>query len=226
MAALVESINLSKVYTDMAEPVWVLKGIDFSLSAGETVGIFGASGAGKSTLLHLLGGIDTPTSGEVRADGKSLQAMGAREIASYRNRRVGFVFQFYHLLAEFTALENVMLPALIAGQGTGEARRLATEALEAMGLSERMDHRPAMLSGGEQQRVALARAAVMRPPMILADEPTGNLDPETGEQIFSYLLRVSAERAQALVIVSHNRDLLARLPRVFELCEGKLHQLH
>lgn len=154
-----------------------------------------------------------------------MQEMSSDELARFRNRQVGFVFQFYHLLAEFSALENAMLPALIAGLSRTEAKRRAGEALEAMGLSARLSHRPAMMSGGEQQRVALARAAVMRPPVILADEPTGNLDQTTGEQIFQYLLALHREQGMALVIVTHNRELLSRLPAAAELKEGKLQRL-
>lgn len=223
--ALLKAQGVAKVYRDMAEPVWVLKELDFELRQGELVGIFGASGAGKSTLLHILGGIDEPTSGQVTADGADLRGMTAEELARFRNRQVGFVFQFYHLLAEFTALENAMLPALIAGLSRGEAAERASKALAAMGLAARRDHRPAMLSGGEQQRVALARAAVMEPPMILADEPTGNLDHETGEQIFDYLLDLNRKRGMALVIVTHNRELLGRLPKAYELADGKLHMI-
>ncbi|HPQ80208.1 MAG TPA: ABC transporter ATP-binding protein, partial [bacterium] len=169
--SLLEAIKVSKVYEDAASPVEVLRDLDFVLREGEMAGIFGASGSGKSTLLHILGALDWPTSGEVRADGEELCRMGPEEIARFRNRSLGFVFQFYHLLSEFTAAENVMLPALIAGKGKREALKLALEALDVVGLSARAAHRPAMLSGGEQQRVAIARATVMNPPLILADEP-------------------------------------------------------
>ena len=220
--SLIEASGVSKVYRDMAEPVWVLRDLDFRLGAGELVGIFGASGTGKSTLLHILGGLDWPTSGKVSAEGKSLSEMDAETLAEFRNTRVGFVFQFYHLLAEFTALENAMLPALISGMPRGKAEKLAAEALGEMGLSARAGHRPAMLSGGEQQRVALARATVLSPPVILADEPTGNLDHATGEQILEVLLKLNRERGMSLVVVTHNRELLSRLPRSYELKDGKL----
>lgn len=223
--ALLEAVDISKVYKDTAKPVWVIKRLDFVLHEGELVGIFGASGAGKSTLLHILGAIDRPTSGTVKTSGRDLQSMDEEELAQFRNKEVGFVFQFYHLLPEFTAAENVMLPALIAGMSQHDAMKSADEALFAMGLSERRDHRPAMLSGGEQQRVAIARAAVMKPPVILADEPTGNLDHETGEQIFNYLVNLNRTRGIGLVIVTHNRDLLGRLPRSYELVDGKLRNL-
>ena len=223
--ALLTAQGVAKVYRDMAEPVWVLRDLDFELGQGELVGIFGASGAGKSTLLHILGGLDEPTEGCVTAGGADLRGMTAEELARFRNRQVGFVFQFYHLLAEFTARENAMLPALIAGLSRSEAAERADSALAAMGLSARRDHRPAMLSGGEQQRVAIARATVMEPPMILADEPTGNLDHATGEQIFEYLLDLNRTRGMALVIVTHNRELLGRLPRAYELADGTLRSM-
>lgn len=206
----------------MATPVRVLDGLDFEIGAGELVGVFGASGAGKSTLLHILGGIDLPTSGSVLASGAELGAFGGDELARFRNRSVGFVFQFYHLLAEFSAIENVMLPALISGMDRREAEKAAREALDSMGLLARGLHRPAMLSGGEQQRVAIARAAVMKPPVILADEPTGNLDHETGASIIRYLLDLNRVHGMAIVMVTHNRDLIRMLPRSYELEDGKL----
>ena len=217
--------KISKLYTDMAEPVSVLSELDFVLEEGELVGVYGVSGVGKSTFLHIMGGLDLPTSGSVFVQGVDLKAMSSSELARFRNRKVGFVFQFYHLLAEFTALENAMLPALISGMDRREAKKMASEALEAMGLASRMEHRPAMLSGGEQQRVALARAAVLKPPMILADEPTGNLDHKTGEQVIEYLLDLNRSKGMAVVIVTHNRELLGRLPKSYELCDGRLHDL-
>lgn len=222
---ILEAADISKAYTDTAEPVWVLKGLDFKLEARELVGVFGASGAGKSTFLHILGGLDSPSSGNIRSDGKNLADMRANELAQFRNRKVGFVFQFYYLLSEFSAVENVMMPALIAGKTKKEAFELAASKLEAMGLSGRMDHRPAMLSGGEQQRVAIARACVLDPPMILADEPTGNLDTETGSQIIEHLLSLNRQKGMAMVIVTHNRELLARLPKAYELKNGKLENI-
>lgn len=219
---LIETTNITKVYKDMSEPVWVLRGVDFALSAGEVVGIYGASGAGKSTFLHILGGIDSPSSGIVKSDGVELQKMHSDDLAKFRNRKIGFVFQFYHLLPEFSALENVMLPALIAGKTKLEANDLASEALQSMGLAGRRNHRPSELSGGEQQRVALARAAVLKPRIVLADEPTGNLDLATGDEVFEYLLALNKNHKAAIVIVTHNMDLLKRLPKVYELKDGKL----
>lgn len=219
---LLEAREISKAYMDMAEPVWVLKNLNFGIREGELIGIFGASGAGKSTLLHIIGGIDTPTSGHVLAGGLDMQKMRPDELARFRNQNIGFVFQFYHLLQEFSALENVMLPALIAGKSRRDAKKLASEALGEMKLSHRTNHRPAMLSGGEQQRVALARAFVLKPRVILADEPTGNLDHETGEQIFEYLVSLNRQHGIAMILVTHNLDLLGRLPGASELKDGNL----
>ncbi|MFA4875494.1 MAG: ABC transporter ATP-binding protein [bacterium] len=220
--ALLEAQGIWKCYADTAVPVEVLRGADFAIEEGESVAIYGASGAGKSTLLHILGGLDRPTRGRVLAAGMELGALDDMELARFRNREVGFVFQFYHLLPEFTALENSMLPALIAGLGRHEAERRGREVLDAMGLANRAMHRPAMLSGGEQQRVALARAAVMRPRAILADEPTGNLDRETGLKVWEYLLDLNRRLGIALVAVTHNRELGLELSRRLELCDGRL----
>lgn len=222
---LLQATDISKTYSDAATPLTVLQGLDFQIEAQDLTVIFGASGTGKSTLLHILGGLDSPTSGKIYAEGEDLSLMGDGELARFRNRNVGFVFQFYHLLAEFSALENVMLPALISGMARPKATALGLDALEAVGLSGRAGHRPQMLSGGEQQRVAIARAAVMRPKIILADEPTGNLDHETGERIIEYLLRLNGDHKIAVVIVTHNRELLKTIPRVYELRDGKLHEI-
>ena len=220
---LLEAKNISKVYTDTAVPVEVLRGLDLNLKANEAVGIFGASGSGKSTLLHILGGLDTPTGGNVVFGGVDIRSLRPDELAGFRNRKVGFVFQFYHLLSEFTALENVMLPALIGGMPRRQANDLACQALEEMGLTDRRDHRPGILSGGEQQRVALARAAVLKPPLVLADEPTGNLDRKSGERVWEYLLNLNQRHGVALIVVTHNRDLMLELPNTYELREGRLH---
>ena len=217
-----EARGIWKTYTDTAEPVEVLRGLDISVELGEVVGVFGASGSGKSTLLHIIGGLDWPTEGSVSAAGFDLGTLTSNEMARFRNREVGFVFQFYHLLPEFTAIENVMLPALIAGHERGAARRMAGETLEAMELEHRRDHRPAMLSGGEQQRVAIARASVLKPRMILADEPTGNLDRPTGERVWGYLLSLVKEHGIALVAVTHNRDLMDDSMTAYELADGRL----
>ncbi len=222
--ALLEAHNLWMTYTDMATPVKVLRGLEFSLEEGESVGIFGASGTGKSTLLHLLGGLDRPTEGRINAAGFDLSTMSDSELARFRNREVGFVFQFYHLLPEFTAMENVMVPALVAGIGKAEAERRSRAVLEEVGLSGRLSHRPAMLSGGEQQRVAIARAAVMKPRIILADEPTGNLDKDTGQKVWNYLRDLNSNMGISLIAVTHNRDLVHGFSRSLELSEGRLRE--
>ena len=220
---LLEARSISKVYADSVVPVEVLRGLDLDLKVGEVAGIFGASGSGKSTLLHILGGLDTPTEGNVVFEGVDIRSLSPDELAGHRNQKVGFVFQFYHLLSEFTALENVMLPALIAGTPRRQARELASQALKEMGLIDRRDHRPGILSGGEQQRVALARAAVLKPPLVLADEPTGNLDRKSGERVWKYLLNLNQRHGVALIVVTHNRDLMLELPNTYELRDGRLH---
>jgi lipoprotein-releasing system ATP-binding protein len=219
---LIEARNIKRSYTDTAETVHVLNGIDFSLEKGDLVGIFGASGAGKSTFLHILGGLDSATEGEVLFNGKRLNGMNERDISNFRNKMVGFVFQFYHLMPEFTARENVMMPALISGTSKKDAAKKADEALDAVGLTHRAEHMPSMLSGGEQQRVAMARAAVQAPPMILADEPTGNLDRETGTKVWEYLLSLNKKKGMALVVVTHNRDLVRDLKKTYEIKDGRL----
>jgi len=223
--AFLEARGIWKTYTDMAEPVEVLRGLDFTVESGEAVGIFGASGSGKSTLLHIIGGLDKPTEGTVSAAGFDIGALTDDETARFRNREIGFVFQFYHLLPEFTALENAMLPALIAGHERSAACDMALEALDAMGLAARRDHRPAMLSGGEQQRVAIARAAVLRPRIILADEPTGNLDRQTGQMVWEYLVDLNRRLKLALIAVTHNRELIDASMTAYELKDGRLSRL-
>jgi lipoprotein-releasing system ATP-binding protein len=222
MPQLVEANGVFKSYDGAAQPVEVLRGIDFSMAEGELIGVYGASGAGKSTLLHVLGGLDEPDEGDVRLMGRGLTGMTDADLAKTRNESVGFVFQFYHLLGEFSALENVMLPCLIAGGRKAEARKRAREALDHMGLLHRAAHRPAELSGGEQQRVAIARAAVMRPKVILADEPTGNLDRATGERVWEYLLQLNSDSGMGMIVVSHNHDLLGQIETLIELKDGKL----
>lgn len=219
---IVEAKNVHKSYDGETEAVEVLRGVDFSMNEGELVGIYGASGTGKSTLLHILGSIDVPTQGTVALFGNDVAAMGDAQRAGLRNTHVGFVFQFYHLLPEFTALENVMIPCMIAGRQPKEAHECAAEALEKMGLSHRASHRPAEMSGGERQRAAIARAAVLRPKLILADEPTGNLDRETGNKVWEYLLRLTKDEGMAMIVVSHNHDLLGDVPLVYELKDGAI----
>ncbi len=217
-----EITDLHKTYDGSDKEVKVLTGVDFQSGAGEFVGIFGASGSGKSTFLHTIGGLDRPDRGTVKFDGEDIYAKNWHEIARFRNRSIGFVFQFYHLLREFTALENVMLPCLIAGLGRGESRRRASTAISVVDLDSRENHRPSELSGGEQQRVAIARAIVMCPRYILADEPTGNLDIAAGEKVFSYLLKLNKESGTGIIMVTHNPDLLKRIPRRLELKGGVL----
>jgi len=222
MSLIVEAEGVHKRYDGDTEPVEVLRGVDFCLGEGELVGIYGASGAGKSTLLHILGSIDMPTEGTVKLFGNDIVSLGDVQRASLRNTNVGFVFQFYHLLPEFTALENVMIPCMIAGRPTKEARERAKEALDRMELSHRANHRPAEMSGGEQQRAAIARAAVLRPKLILADEPTGNLDRQTGNKVWEYLLKLARDEGIGMVVVSHNHDLLGDVPQVYELKDGAI----
>ncbi len=222
---LLTANDVKKSYDGGAAALDVLKGVDFEIGEGNLVGIYGASGSGKSTLLHIMGGLDRPTGGKISFEGDDINKMSETALARFRNRSIGFVFQFYHLLPEFTAIENAMMPCLIAGQKRKQARQKAMEALEEVGLSDRASHRPSELSGGEQQRVALARAAVMRPKLILADEPTGNLDRETGERVFDYLLKLNRDDGIAMLIVSHNQELLDLLPRKHLLRDGKLNEL-
>jgi lipoprotein-releasing system ATP-binding protein len=200
----------------------ILRGVDLVLGRGDSLAILGVSGAGKSTLLHILGGLEQPSAGTVRYGGSDLYALQPEALAEFRNRNVGFVFQFHHLLPEFSALENAMLPCLLAGQPRRRARERARELLAAVGLSARMDHRPGKLSGGERQRVAIARALAMSPPLLLADEPTGNLDPHTAEAVEELLLRLNAESGTSLVLVTHNEKLAGRLQKKRYLVEGRL----
>jgi lipoprotein-releasing system ATP-binding protein len=223
MSAILEASGLRKVYQGGdGFPIEVLAGVDLSVSRGEFVAIVGSSGSGKSTLLHLLGALDTPSGGGVRLDGRSFGELGEDELALVRNRKIGFVFQFHHLLREFTALENVMLPLLIAGDEDARARSRAEELLAAVGLAGRMSHRPAALSGGEQQRTAVARALAADPVLVLADEPSGNLDAGNSERLHQLFARLSREFETALVVVTHNRSLAARADRVLSLEGGRL----
>jgi lipoprotein-releasing system ATP-binding protein len=200
----------------------VLDNADLSVAPGEVVAIIGESGSGKSTLLHLLGGLDQPTSGEVTLGGIQLRRLTEDELSRIRNERVGFVFQFHHLLREFSAEENVMMPQLIAGKPEREARSRARELLADVGLARRLEHKPSQLSGGEQQRVAVARALANDPLVLLADEPSGNLDPGTSEHLHDLLFDVSARHRSAMVIVTHDMNLAARADRMLELEEGRL----
>jgi lipoprotein-releasing system ATP-binding protein len=223
MKNLIETLQLKKSFTTKAGELQVLKGIDLSIKEGEMVSIVGASGVGKSTLLHILGTLDRPTSGKVLYNGTDIFSLDEESLASFRNVTVGFVFQFHHLLPEFTALENVMMPGLInkkAGYNDiiGRAERLLNE----MGLSERKGHRPGELSGGEQQRVAVARSLILEPKAVLADEPTGNLDMATGEELFNLLVNLNKEKGITFVIVTHNESLSKHCHRIFRMLDGKV----
>lgn len=201
----------------------ILRGVDLVVAPGESVAIIGKSGAGKSTLLHVLGALDAPSGGAVSVAGRDLGSLGGDDLAQVRNRSIGFVFQFHHLLKEFTAEENVMLPAMMGGDTPEAARTKAKEILTAVGLDSRLEHRPWQLSGGEQQRVAVARALVNRPSVLLADEPSGNLDEQTSERLHDLLFELQASRGLAMVLVTHNRELAIRAHRTLRLEEGGLH---
>ena len=215
--------ELHRSYPGVSGPdLHILRGVDLSLEWGEAVAIVGASGSGKSTLLHLLGALDRASGGSVHVGGADIAALSDEEAAELRNRRIGFVFQFHHLLRDFTALENVMMPALIRGDGMAEARTRATKLLDQVGLGGRLGHKPRKLSGGEQQRVAVARALVNDPFMVLADEPTGDLDMSTSEDVQDILFEMKERHGVALVVVTHNRELAGRAERVLRLREGVL----
>jgi len=221
-AAPIRVEGLVKHYTDAGRVVRVLEGVDLQVRSAEKVAIVGESGVGKSTLLHILGALDRPTAGVVRYGDADLQSLSPRALATFRNREIGFVFQFHHLMADLSAEENVMMPALIAGYGWDRARQEARRILERVGLADRLDHKPGELSGGEQQRVSVARAVVLSPRTLLADEPTGNLDPATGEDVQRLLIELNRERNVALVVVTHNPRLAGAMDRVLRLHEGRL----
>jgi lipoprotein-releasing system ATP-binding protein len=221
-SALLEARALTKIYRGVGEEIPVIQKLDFSIQSGEMVAIVGASGAGKSTLLHLLGGLDLPTSGTVLLDNFDIFKNGAVELAEFRNRRIGFVFQSHHLLPEFSALENVMMPLLIRRENANAASEKARDLLMKVGLENRSSHRPGELSGGERQRVALARALVASPSLLLADEPTGNLDQKTGAEVFDLIRELHRETHLTSVIVTHNETLAATCDRVLHLENGNL----
>jgi lipoprotein-releasing system ATP-binding protein len=204
------------------KPIRVLRGVDLTVSAGETIAVIGPSGSGKSTLLHILGGLDRPTGGTIRVGGHDLATLDDATLGDLRNRSVGFVFQFHHLLRDFTAIENVMMPLLISGERPARARDRGRDLLDQVGLAERLEHRPAQLSGGEQQRVAVARALALEPPILLADEPSGNLDVDTGGRLHDVLFELVAGHGTSLVVVTHNPGLARQTDRILDLRGGVL----
>ena len=220
MKPFIQVRDLEKTYLLEGKRIDVLRGASVDIAQGDLVSLTGPSGAGKSTFLHLLGTLDLPSAGEVRIDGEEVFRREPASLADFRNHFIGFVFQSHYLLPEFTALQNVAMPALVARMPRAEAETLAAESLEAVGLSQRMGHKPGELSGGEQQRVALARALVLKPKLLLADEPTGNLDPATGEAIHELLFEVNQKRGITAVIATHNLALANRMPRRFKLADG------
>ncbi len=220
--ALFSIRNLTKNYKMVKRTLEVLRGVDLEIARGEFIALRGASGAGKSTLLHLLGGLDSPNSGEILFDGRDLAKFSESELTHFRNRRVGFMFQAYHLLPELTALENACLPARIARISAASVEKRGQELLEMVGLKDRIDHKPYELSGGEQQRVALARALVAEPELLLADEPTGNLDSRTGMEIIELLKGLCVKRQTTLVIATHDAKVAACAQRVIELVDGRI----
>ncbi|MBB3277080.1 MULTISPECIES: lipoprotein-releasing ABC transporter ATP-binding protein LolD [Pseudoxanthomonas] len=222
---VIRADHLGKTYAEGKMRTPVFDGLELAVHPGETVAIVGASGAGKSTLLHLLGGLDTPTAGEVYVAGQKMSALSDAARGQLRNRALGFVYQFHHLLPEFTALENVMMPVMLGGTDANAARQRARDLLEAVGLGHRIEHKPGELSGGERQRAAVARALVNQPACVLGDEPTGNLDEKTAATVFDLMLGLNRAQKTSLVLVTHDRRLARRLDRVLELHEGKLRQL-
>ena len=222
MSSLLTAHDLSKTYVNGPNRVEVLKSISLDIKAGTTTALVGASGAGKSTLLQLLGALDRPSSGTVHFQEENIFGKNDRELADFRNKRIGFVFQFHHLLPEFTALENVMMPALIARTPRPEASATAAALLADVGLGHRLSHRPGELSGGEQQRVAIARALVQSPQLLLADEPTGNLDMKTSDEVHALLSNLQHTRNLTLIIVTHNERLAAVMERTIRLVDGRL----
>jgi len=224
IAPLIEIRDLHKRFEIGEATIDVLEGIDLALDAGDRVAIVGQSGVGKSTLLHILGTLDHPTSGTVRFEGQDVFACTPAELARLRNRFLGFVFQFHHLLPEFSALENVMMPGLIQGRGRDEMRERASRFLGEVALSERLDQSVGKLSGGERQRVAVARALVLEPPVVLADEPTGNLDPATGEHVADLLFEMNRSHGTTLIVVTHSARMAEKLGRTLVLREGRLHE--
>jgi lipoprotein-releasing system ATP-binding protein len=219
---VLRATNVAKTYQEGALRTDVLSDLNFSLARGETLAIVGASGSGKSTLLHILGGLDTPTSGEIDVVGQRMSALSDRARGELRNRSLGFIYQFHHLLPEFTALENVCMPLLIRGTPITQARREASDLLARVGLAQRLEHKPGEMSGGERQRCAVARALVTRPACVLGDEPTGNLDEKNAAQVYALMLELNREVGTSFVLVTHDRGLARRMDRMLELQGGRL----
>jgi lipoprotein-releasing system ATP-binding protein len=219
---LLRAVAVDKKFIDAEREIWVLRGLDLEVAPAEEIAIVGQSGVGKSTLLHVLGSLEPPTAGTIFFEEQDLFAMDERRLAEFRNAHLGFIFQFHYLLADFSALENAMMPALIARLVDREARSRAAEMLELVGLGDKMHRRPAELSGGEQQRVAVARAVMMRPRLVLADEPTGNLDPQTADEVHTLFHRLNRELGITLIIATHNERLSRSMGRTLRLREGKL----
>lgn len=219
---LLEAIGICKVFKKGGQEVWALRGVDLVLREGERVAIVGPSGAGKSTLLQILGTLERPTSGSIYYKGHLLNSLTDEELSNLRNREIGFVFQFHHLLQDFSALENVMIPCLIGGYTVERAKEAAREILERLGLGHRLHHRPSELSGGEQQRVAVARALVMKPKLLLADEPTGNLDSQTGQELIDLLELFNEKFGLTLLVVTHNDAVARRFPKAFKMVDGRI----
>ena len=220
--AVIACQNVAKYFDDGASKLEVLKDVNLSVAKGEQIAIIGASGEGKSTLLHLLGGLDKPSRGEITLDGQALQNLSERALSKRRNEKLGFIYQFHHLLPEFTALENVAMPLLIRGTKPKIAKATAREVLSAVGLEKRLQHKPSQLSGGERQRTAVARALVTEPQCILADEPTGNLDHHTAEQVYETMMTLNRELGTSFIVVTHDKQLASRMDRVLTLQGGEL----
>ncbi|MEE9144689.1 MAG: ABC transporter ATP-binding protein [Candidatus Binatia bacterium] len=222
MSNLLHIQGLQKSFVEGGREIHVLRGLDMDLEEGERLAIVGESGVGKSTLLHILGTLDRPSGGRLIYRGRDLSTFDQDALSNIRNREIGFIFQFHYLLPDFSAMENVMLPALIQGWEWKKAREAAVKLLEVVGIKDRMGHRPGKLSGGEQQRVAVARSVILEPQLILADEPTGDLDPHTGEEVENLLFRLNENQGVALVVATHNRQFSAKMGRQLELREGRL----
>ncbi len=222
MSNLLHIQELQKSFVEGGREIHVLRGLDMDLEEGERLAIVGESGVGKSTLLHILGTLDRPSGGRLIYRGRDISTFDQDALSNIRNREIGFIFQFHYLLPDFSAMENVMLPALIQGWEWKKAREAAVKLLEVVGIKDRMGHRPGKLSGGEQQRVAVARSVILEPQLILADEPTGDLDPHTGEEVENLLFRLNENQGVAIVVATHNRQFSAKMGRQMELREGRL----